>query len=348
VIRKVNAQTGIITTVAGNGTFGSSGDGGLATLAQLASPVGIAVDSNASIYIADQVNHRIRVVEWDTGIIGTSAGNGQGGFAGDGGQATAARLLVPQGVAVDHVNGNLYIADTGNFRVRRVQFSTGIITTICGTGFPSSNGDGGPATSASLSSPRRLAIDQSGNLYILDRATNARIRRIDGFTGIITTVAGGGTTVATSGVATDLNLGPLTDLAVDENGALILTASFRVWKVEGGMATVISGTGTGGFSGDGGDPLLAAFNNLSGIAVNADQHVFLSDRSNHRIRKIAPSVKFAPGDVNHDGHVNIDDLTEVILAWGRCRGCAADISPAGGDGVVNIDDLTAVILSWGQ
>ncbi len=146
-IRKVSASTGIITTVAGNGSPDYSGDGGAATAAGLYYPYGVAVDAAGNLYIADTVDNRIRKVSASTGIITTVAGNGSPGYSGDGGAATAAELYYPYGVAVDAA-GNLYIADTGNNRIRKVSASTGIITTVAGNGTAGYSGDGGAATAA--------------------------------------------------------------------------------------------------------------------------------------------------------------------------------------------------------
>src|ERR1035441_6771712 len=164
------AQSGggyLITTVAGDGTGGFGGDGGLATAAQLNGPFGVAADTAGNLFVADTINRRIRKVS-ASGIITTIAGNGNGGFGGDGGLATAARLGGPYGVAVDPV-GNLFVADTGNNRIRKVSGS-GIITTIAG-GNPGFRGDGGLATAAWLSSPVGVAVDAFGNLFIDRKST---------------------------------------------------------------------------------------------------------------------------------------------------------------------------------
>jgi uncharacterized protein (TIGR03437 family) len=169
-IRKVT--NGVITTVAGNGAYGYSGDGGPATSAQLDAPYGVAVDSAGSLYIADSANNVIRKVS--NGVITTVAGNGAYGYSGDGGPATSARLYGPSGVAVDSA-GNLYIADTWNYRIRRV--STGMITTVAGNGTGSYSGDGDPATSAELNAPYGVTVDSAGNVYIADSRNN-RIRQL--------------------------------------------------------------------------------------------------------------------------------------------------------------------------
>ena len=166
-IRKVSAG-GIITTAAGNGNYGFSGDGGPATSASLFEPFGLAVDGSGDLFIADNSNYRIRQVSAG-GIIATVAGNGNFGFSGDGGPATAASLNQPNGVAVN-ASGNLIFADSGNNRVRMVSAS-GIITTVAGDGSRCLSGDGGPATSASFRGPSGVAVDASGNLWIADLAT---------------------------------------------------------------------------------------------------------------------------------------------------------------------------------
>ena len=192
-IRQVAAGTGAISTVAGNGSFGYSGDGGTAINASLADPAGVAVDSSGNIYIADQGNNRIRMVGAGTGVITTVAGTGLQGYSGDGGLASSAELNTPQGIAVD-TSGNLYIADSFNNAVRKVSSDTGLITTVAGNGSRGYSGDGGPATSAMLRWPGKVTLDGSGNLYIAD-SSNDRIRKVSFGTGVITTVVGTGIVV---------------------------------------------------------------------------------------------------------------------------------------------------------
>ncbi len=193
-VREVVASTGKITTVAGTGAAGFSGDGGAATAAKLDRPTALAVDGAGNLYIADTENHRVRKIAAATGVIATVAGNGAEGFGGDGGAAVAASIDSPNGLAVD-ANGNLYIADTHNGRVREVNASNGLISTVVGVGGAKGNalgfgGDGGAATAAGLALPRGLTLDAAGNLYVAD-SENHRVRRISG--GLISTVAGHGT-----------------------------------------------------------------------------------------------------------------------------------------------------------
>ena len=186
-IRKVS-PAGVITTVAGTGKYGVGGDGGAATSAQLADPMGVAVDGSGNLFIADRNSSRIRKVS-ASGVITTVAGTGKYGFSGDGGMATSAQLTDPVGVAVEG-SGNLFIADGSGSRIRKVSAS-GVITTVAGTGAPGFSGDGGAATSAQLNSPYGVAVDGGGNLFIAD-PVGSRIRKVSA-SGVITTVAGTGT-----------------------------------------------------------------------------------------------------------------------------------------------------------
>jgi len=281
-VRRVS--NGVITTVAGNGTRGFSGDGGPATSAQFDGDQGVAVDSAGNLYIADDGNYRIRKVS--NGVITTVAGNGTPGFSGDNGPATSAQLNLPDGVALDSA-GNLYIVDLFNNRIRKV--SGGGITTAVGGG--SSLGDNGPAVSSQLAYPSRVAVDSAGNLYIADYGDN-RIRRVSD--SVITTVAGNGTQgfSGDNGPATSARLNDPDGVAVDSAGTLYIadTDNFRVRKTSNGVITTIAGNGTQGFSGDNGPATSAQLNAPGKLAVDSASDLFMADYSNFRIRKVSNGV----------------------------------------------------------
>jgi uncharacterized protein (TIGR03437 family) len=281
-IRKVSG--GVITTVAGNGTSGFSGDGGPATSAQLGGPSGVAVDSAGNLFIADSGNNRIRKVSG--GVITTVAGHGGLVFLGENGPATGA-LVSPAGVVVD-LTGNLYIADGYYNRIRKV--SGGVITTVAGGG--SSLGDNGPATSTQLS-PNGVAVDSSGNLYIAD-SNDHRIRKVSG--GVITTVAGNGTGglfggfSGDNGPATSAQLGGPQGVTVDTTGNLYIADDLRIRKVSGGVITTVAGNGTRGFSGDNGPATSAQLGGPAGVAVDTAGNLYIADYGNHDIRRVSNGV----------------------------------------------------------
>ena len=284
-VRKI-AASGLISTIAGSGTAGFSGDGGPAALAQLNGPLGLAFDAAGNLYIADEANSRIRKVD-AAGVITTLAGTGVAGFSGEGGQASLANLNFPKAVAIDGA-GNLYISDTRNLRVRRVS-STGVITTYAGAGMRNFTGDGGPATQALMRAPHGLGIDRSGNLLICDYGNN-EIRRVDA-SGIITRVVGSALPpdVGDGGLATDAVLAHPRSVAVDRSGNVFISDwnNNRVLRVTpGGIVSTIAGTKTLGFSGDGGPGAKAQLNGPHGIAVDAAGNVYIADQMNSRVRRV--------------------------------------------------------------
>jgi trimeric autotransporter adhesin len=293
-IRLVTKSTGIITTVAGTGSFGDSGEGGLATSAALSRPYGVAVDASGNMYIADSGNERIRLVTKSTGIITTVAGDVTYGYSGDGGLATSAALYYPSGVAVD-ASGNMYIADTDNKRIRLVTKSTGIITTVAGNGTRGYSGDGGLATSATLDDPSGVAVDASGNMYIAD-TDNKRIRLVTKSTGIITTVAGNGTRGygGDGGLATSVALRRPSGVAVDASGNIYIADDenlrIRLVTKSTGIITTVAGTGSYGYSGDGGLATSATFISPNGVAVDASGNIYIADTYNYRIRLVTKST----------------------------------------------------------
>ncbi len=290
-IRKVDASTGNISTVAGTGTAGDSGDGGAATAAQLNHPLGVAVDAAGNLYIADLVNHRIRKVDTSTGIISTVAGTGTAGYSGDGAAAAEAQLSHPWDVTADG-SGNLYIADALNHRIRKVD-TAGVITTIAGTGAQSYGGDGGAATSAQINYPHGVAADSSGNLYI---AEGNRIRKVDASTGNITTVAGTGTQgySGDGGAATAAQINGATGVAADGSGNLYIADynNQRIRKVDAstGIISTVAGIGAFGYSGDGAAATAAQLFHPWDVTVDGAGNLYITDSYNGRIRKVDAST----------------------------------------------------------
>lgn len=272
------AKAGIISTVIGP--------------AQLVHPSGVAVDAVGNVYVADKFKHHVLKLA-PGGVASVYAGQtGVPGFAGDNGPATQALLNAPTGLAVD-VNGNLYIADALNHRVRMVNAATGIITTVAGNGIPGipalPNGDGGPAVQARLNTPRGVAVDALGNLYIADTLDH-KIRCVSAGTGIITTVAGTGQAgfSGDAGLATAARLNAPYDVAVDANGILYISdrRNNRIRTVDAGKIMTLAGSGVAGYLGDGGDASLAQLFSPAGLDVDANGRVYVADSLNHRIRMI--------------------------------------------------------------
>lgn len=337
--------TDALLTVAGGLSFGFWGDGGLAVNAVLNAPAGVAQDASGNLYVADTGNHRIRRVTPD-GHIGTIAGTGQAGFSGDGTNAITANLNSPQAIAADAI-GNLYVADTGNNRIRKID-ATGRIATIAGTGDSGYSGDRGNALLARLNAPSGLALDGSGNLYIADTG-NDTIRKLD-TDSVITTIAGngrrglagdGGAPVAASlnaphAIAIDPSgvlfigdtgnrrvrkvtpgdiFGPSTivtfpdspqagwqspqALAVDADGNLFLadSAGQRVYRIEpNGRITTLAGDGFSGFNGDIGPGLTTRLMVPSALSVDALGNVYVADTGNNRVRQLSPDVQAVIAD----------------------------------------------------
>ncbi len=284
-LRKVDLQ-GIITTVAGTGVRATTGDGGQAASAALNCPSGVALDSAGNLYISESGGNRIRKIRPD-GVIITVAGNGQSGYSGDGVQATNTSLSTPEGVAVD-LNGNIFIPDRGNGRIRKVAPS-GIITTVAGGG--GSLGDGGPATSAGVNDPWDVVVDAAGNLYIAD-AGNRRLRRVSAG-GTITTVAGTGQPLFSGdgGAATLAQFDAPRGVAADTAGNLYIAdqSNHRIRKVTPqGMVSTMAGNGQAGVSGDGGPATSAAVGDPHGVAIGPDGSIYIAQAYSSRVRKVSP------------------------------------------------------------
>jgi sugar lactone lactonase YvrE len=299
-VRKI--VNGTITTVAGTGAQGDSGDGGAATLATLSYPRAVAVDSQGNVYIADTGNCAIREVLAANGIMETIAGRGcgstGGGFAGDGGLASAAQLSYPAGLAIDST-GNLYIADSWNYRIREIT-TDGKINTIAGNGSHGPFGDGGAATNAALGLIESLAVDGSGDVYLSD-AYNHVVRKFAPG-GTISTVAGGNFGPAVDGgSAVGANLMFPKGLAVDWRGSLFISDSLnhRVREVSpGGTISTAAGTGTPGYAGDNGAPTSAELDSPAGLGVDSGGDLVISDLLNYRLRGVStvptPRDRFVP------------------------------------------------------
>jgi streptogramin lyase len=279
----------IISTFAGNGQPGNSGDGGPATGARLDQPFGIVRGPDGALYICDTNNHLIRKVDRG-GVISTVAGTGRKGYSGDGGPARQAELNEPYEVRFDR-QGNLYFVERLNHTVRRVDAKTGIISTIAGTGAAGFSGDGGPATQAMMNQPHSIQLDRRGDLYICD-ILNHRIRKVDLKTGVITTFAGTGEKKPTPDGAriagTPLN-GPRA-IDFDRRGDLwlALREGNAVYRLDMKVGTIhhVAGTGAKGFTGNGGPAKLATLSGPKGLSIAPDGNVYLADTESHSIRMI--------------------------------------------------------------
>ncbi|MEO6726172.1 MAG: BACON domain-containing carbohydrate-binding protein, partial [Blastocatellia bacterium] len=284
----------VLITVAGNGVPGTLGDGGQATAARMSRPWQIAFDGAGNLYIGDYDNHAIRKVA-SNGVITTIAGTpGMPGFSGDGGLAASALLANPLGMAFDGA-GNLYFADSGNNRIRKVTAADGKISTIAGNGSAAYGGDGGPATDASLNFPYGVALDKDGNIYFADFG-NSRVRKITLADSKISTVAGNGNATFNGDdkPATEASLNSPLNVTFDKDGNLIITDNLnyrirRVSAADGKISTIV-GTGVSGFSGDGGLATAARVAQPGGAVYDAAGNLYFVDRGNNRVRKVSAGV----------------------------------------------------------
>ncbi len=321
-IRKVSPE-GIITTVAGVGSAGLSGDGGQAALAELKSPSGVAVDAGRNVFIADTGNARVRRVSSD-GIISTIVGTGSCcvGDLGDGGPATSAQLNGPMGLAVT-TGGTLYVADSGNNRIRKLT-PDGTITTVAGP--------------AILSRPGDVALDSFGNIYIAD-SSNFQIRRVTP-AGVMSTVAGlfsngSGGFAGDGGPATAARFAYIDGIAIDAAGDIYAAdgLNWRIRKISrDGTVNTVVGNGLPGFSGDGGTPAAAELSIPVGVAVDAAGNLYIADAGNNRIRKVAPETLAQPQyDIASNGTASVTtpDSSSLRIGYARARASSGTSTPAG-------------------
>jgi DNA-binding beta-propeller fold protein YncE len=293
-VRRVDAATGIITTVAGNGEQDYSGDGGPAITASLNEPYGIALDRTGNLFIADRLNRRVRRVDAATGIITTRAGTGEPAYSGDGGPAAQAGLAEPNGLAFDPAQTRLYIADVADHRVRVVDMATGIISTFAGTGEAEHGGDGEKAAAARIFGARAVKVAPDGTIYILERQGSS-LRAVDPQTGKIATIAG------TTGRGYGGDGGPALaavfdapkEMALDPNGDILIVDTenhaIRRFDPRAGIVTALAG-GRKSPGGDGGAALAAGLDRPHGAMVGPDGAIYIGDTNNHRIRKLMRSA----------------------------------------------------------
>jgi sugar lactone lactonase YvrE len=307
-VRRVDGATGAISTIAGTGDAGFSGDGGPATAARLSAPSDVALDASGNIYVADQNNNRVRRIGIN-GIITTVAGNGGFGYTGDAVLATITRLASPTGIDVDKA-GNIYIADRYNYRVRMVT-SQGIISTVAGNGTfdpMASPGDGRPATQVQVGVPTDVVVNPDGSCYIVEFATH-RVRKLQS-NGVIVPVAGNGNYGAggDGGLALNAQLNAPLALARDAAGNLYVGDSnnLRVRRIDAvsGVITTVAGDGRAGVEGDGGVATAAHLYPPSGVAVDASGFLYIAQADSSRVRRVlldtapaTPTGTFTPSPV---------------------------------------------------
>ena len=289
-IRRVDGRTGIITTVAGNGTAGYAGDGGPAVAAAFNEPYGIAVDRSGNIYVADRHNHCVRRIDAATGVVTTCAGNGKSGYGGDGGQAAEAGLVEPNGLGFDPEQRRLYIADVADHRVRVVDLATGNIATFAGTGEAAHTGNGGAANAAGVFGARAVKAAADGTVYILERQ-GSTLRAVDPRAGTIRVVAGTGARgySGDGGPAGAAVFDAPKEFALDPGGDILIVdteshAIRRIYAATGIVETIAGGRK--GPEGDGGPATAAGLGRPHGAVVGPDGAIYIGDTENHRIRKL--------------------------------------------------------------
>ncbi len=283
----------IITNIGGNGVTQYIGDGWPATSYSLAAPSGICLDNAHNVFISDYADHRIRKIDTHDTLTTFADTSGMPGYTGDGGLKDSATFRNPSGLCFD-ASGNLYILEWYNDVVRRIDKTTGIVSTVAGSGAGGYGGDNGPATTANMERPSGICMDPAGNIFIADYG-NHRIRRVDAVTNIITTFAGDGTAGSSGddGLAIAAKLNYPNSVCSDSAGNIFISdfGNNRIRKVNAvsGIITNIAGTGTAGYTGDGGLPTLAKLRGPNAVHINRLGNLYISDEGNNVIRRIGPS-----------------------------------------------------------
>ena len=287
-IRRVDQGTGVITTVAGTGGEGYTGDGGPATQATFNQPYSLQIDGNGDIYIVDRLNAVVRKVDAATGIVTTVAGTGEPGYSGDCGPGSAAQLREPNDCFLDG-RGGLLIADIQDQRIRRLDLSTGIIATFAGNGQKERAGDGGPAIEAGILGARAVCNDGMGNTYICEREGNG-VRMVNAL-GRMSTIAGTGDGGYTGdgGPALTATWGAPKAIRCDLQGNILVvdTENHAIRKIDAAsrIVTTVAGGHKGG-DGDGGDAVNAGMDRPHGADVDAQGNIYIADSNNHRVRVV--------------------------------------------------------------
>ena len=323
-------QAGIITTVAGTGERGHSGDGRQATAALMSEPFMCAFDAAGNLYVAEAMNHCIRRVDRVSGVISTIAGTAQEGYSGDGGPATGATFNQPYSLQVD-ANGDIYVVDRLNYVIRRIDAATGTISTVAGTGEPGYGGDGGPGIEARFSEPNDCYLDGNGGLLVAD-VQDQRIRRLDLASGIITTFAGDGEKrrIGDGRPAVEASILGARAVCMDRAGNTYIAEregnGIRMVDANGIMSTV-AGTGEFGYDGDGGPAFIATWGGPKAIRCDHDGNLLVVDTENHAVRRIDAGTgvvtTVAGGRLGGGG----DGGPAVEAAMDRPHG--VDVDPAG-------------------
>jgi trimeric autotransporter adhesin len=337
VVRRISFA-GVISTFAGTGTAGYSGNGGQASLAQLNQPVAVATDAAGNVYISDMGNSTVRIVN-TLGIISNYAGNGTAGYTGNGGNANLAQLNNPVGIALDAA-GNLYIADALNNVIRKVEAGTQFMTTYAGSGAQGNSGDGGPAAMAKMYAPSSVAVDVSGNVYIADQLNNT-IRKVSAATGLISNFAGNGAAgnSGDGGLAVAAGLRYPSSVSVDGAGNVYIAdqGNYNIRMVTtDGMIHHVAGASTNGYDGDGGLAATAKMGAPKAVYVDGWSRIYIADNNNHAIRVITAT----------SGTPSLENNRQLSIYPNPANGRVMISLPAGaGEGTVSVSDILGNIVA---